>query len=121
MEIIRRKDGEKSTKQEIRHKNTQFSINSYGHICIREYDDEQSGYACELGSENCDNEKGGNVCFGHSCCHYKASMLPGVEHLLVLDQKTTDGLIKFIFENRSTFELKQFVKELIKNSKELPF
>jgi hypothetical protein len=124
LEIIRRKEGEKSTKQEIRHEHTQFSLNSYGHLCIREFEDECPNYDCELGGlKDCDNEDAVSVkgCCGMPCEHYKYVSLPGEEHLVVLDQKTTDGLIKFIFENRSTFELKQFIKELIKNNKELPF
>lgn len=37
-EIIRRKEGEMSQKQEIRHENTQVSINDWGHLVIREFD-----------------------------------------------------------------------------------
>jgi hypothetical protein len=40
-EIIRRKEGEVSQKQEIRHRNTQISINDWGHLVIREFDEPQ--------------------------------------------------------------------------------
>jgi hypothetical protein len=122
LEIIRRKEGELSQKQEIRHEHTQFSLNSYGHLCIREFEDKKKGYACDFGGfEKCINSeaKAANGCTGYSCMYYKSVLLPGEEHLIVLDQKTTDGLIKFIFENRSTYELKELLKGIIKS--ELPF
>jgi len=31
-EFIRRKEGEESYKQEVRHRNTQISINDWGHL-----------------------------------------------------------------------------------------
>jgi len=37
-ELIRRKEGEISKRQEIRHSNVQISINDWGHLCIREFD-----------------------------------------------------------------------------------
>jgi hypothetical protein len=124
-EIIRRKEGELSQKQEIRHSHTQFAINSYGHLSIREFNDAQKGYACELGGRNggngCVNEKAISEkgCIGLGCTHYKQVMMPGEEHLLVLDQKTTNGLIEFIFKNRSTYEFMELLKGIVKT--ELPF
>lgn len=37
-EIIRRKEGEMSDKQTFRHDNTQISINDWGHLVIRQFD-----------------------------------------------------------------------------------
>jgi hypothetical protein len=121
-ELIRRKEGEMSQKQEIRHQHTQFSLNSYGHLCIREFDDSQPGYACELGGfKNCNNNEAiaAGGCCGFSCCHYKQATLPGEEHLFVLDRTTTDGLIQFIFQNRSTYEFRELLKGVVKD--QLPF
>jgi len=118
IEIIRRKDGELSQKQDIRHEHTQFSLNSYGHLCIREFDEPKTENYCDR--IVCAKDGIMGPCWEDKCEHYKLARSDD-EHLVVLDQKTTDGLIKFIFENRNTFELKQFIKELIKNSKELPF
>lgn len=122
-ELIRRKEGEPSQKQEIRHEHTQFSINSYGHVCIREFDNPRVESDCGIGRENCTKEN--TLCKdfregGYQCENYKIVHIDD-EHLLVLDKPTTDGLIKFIFENRSTCEFKEFIKGLIKNNKELPF
>lgn len=122
LEIIRRKEGEMSQKQEIRHEHTQFSINSYGHLCIREFDEQQPGCACELGEfKNCNNDEALslNGCCGPSCVRGKRTMLPSEEHLIVLDQKTTNELIQFIFSIRSTYELKELLKDIVKS--ELPF
>jgi len=123
IEIIRRKEGELSQKQEIRHEHTQFSLNSYGHLCIREFDEPKGMGECGFkgGRETCATGYE-RVCKdgSYQCEHYKVARIDE-EHLVVLDQKTTDGLIKFIFENRSTYEFKELIKELIKNSKELPF
>ena len=122
IEIIRRMDGEKSTRQEIRHEHTQFSINSYGHLCIREFDAPQQGHTCEFGEfKNCTNKEvvDAKRCCGFGCSRYKSTMMPGEDHLIVLNQKTTDGLIKFIFENRSTFELRELLKDIVKSN--LPF
>lgn len=127
LEIIRRKDGELSQKQEIRHECSQFSLNSYGHLCIREFDKPLKGYRCEMGDEvaeiagtdKCagkDEEGHFNCC---TCDHYKLMDVLGEEHLVVLDQKATNELIQFIFSVRSTYELKELLKGIIKN--ELPF
>lgn len=85
-EIIRRKEGEMSEKQEIRHSNVQVSINDWGHLVIREFDEPK-----------------------------------GEEHLIVLDQETTSRLIQFIFSIRNTYEYKEFLKEIIRKSCDLPF
>jgi hypothetical protein len=122
LEIIRRKEGELSQKQEIRHECTQLSLNNYGHLCIREFDKQHIGYACELGEfKNCVNNEAiaAGGCVGCSCMCYKSVMLPSEEHLIVLDQKTTNELIQFIFTIRSTYELKELLKGIVKN--ELPF
>ncbi len=37
-EIIRRKEGEMSDKRTFRHDNTQISINDWGHLVIRQFD-----------------------------------------------------------------------------------
>ena len=122
-EIIRRKEGEISQKQEIRHKNTQISINDYGHLVIREFDDPRSEGDCSIGRENCAKE-GNKVCrdfvTNYQCEHYKIARTDE-EHLIVMDKETTDRLIKFIFENRSTYEFRTLLKELIKKCAELPF
>ena len=125
LEIIRRKEGELSQKQEIRHEHTQFSLNSYGHLCIREFDGPHRDVYCGLpgGRVECAKDGPSKVCKdrNYECEHY-GNMLDGEEHLVVLDQKTTDGLIKFIFENRSTYEFKKLLTVLINNNKdELPF
>jgi len=85
-EFIRQKEGEESYKQEVRHRNTQISINDWGHLCIREFDEPK-----------------------------------GEEHLIVFDQPTSEQIIRFIFSIRSTYELKQLLKDIIEKSKELPF
>jgi hypothetical protein len=122
LEIIRRKEGEESQKQEIRHSKTQFSINSYGHLCIREFDETNKKYVCTYGREKCYEEANGQerVCMaGNTLCeHYKLVPMND-EHLIVLDKQTTDDLIRFIFSIRGTFEFKELLKEIIR--KELPF
>jgi hypothetical protein len=88
-EFIRRKEGETSQKQEIRHKNVQISINDWGHLCIREFDEPH---------------------------------MNDDEHLIVFDKATTERIINFIFNIRSTFELKQLLKDITKkNINDLPF
>lgn len=123
-EIIRRKEGEISQKQEIRHKNVQISINDWGHLCIREFDEPKTSGACEIGRENCSKD-GTKVCrdfaTGYQCENYKVTRTDN-EHLLVFDKATTDRIINFIFSIRSTYELKQLLKAMIdKRSNELPF
>jgi hypothetical protein len=88
-EIIRRKEGEMSDKQTFRHDNTQISINDWGHLVIRQFD-------------NTHNSE---------------------EYLIVLDKETTERIISFIFSIRSTFELKNLLKDLIsKNTNDdIPF
>jgi predicted transcriptional regulator len=115
LEIIRRKEGELSQKQEIRHEHTQFSINSYGHLCIREFDDPRMVNDCKIDNEGNCNER---FCINDKCEHYKPSRVDD-EHLIVLDQKTTNELIQFIFSVRSTYELKELLKGIVKT--ELPF
>ena len=115
LEIIRRKEGEISEKQQIRHRNTQFSINSYGHLVIREFDGTQTSLRCEL--EKCSETS--RACLG--CEHMKNFENPGEEHLIVLDQETTSKLIQFIFSIRNTYEYKEFLKEIIRKSCDLPF
>lgn len=91
-EIIRRKEGEISQKQEIRHDNTQISINDWGHLVIREFDD------------------------------IKAFNKAKEEHLIVFDQQTTNRLISFIFSIRSTYEFKKLLMSLISDKRdEIPF
>jgi hypothetical protein len=123
-ELIRRKEGEMSQKQEIRHQHTQFSLNSYGHLCIREFDDKQPGYRCKLGGGwACDNEEAikARACIACSCQHYRPVEMSSEEDILVLDHITTRSLINFIFENRSTHEFREFIKQLINRNNELPF
>ena len=58
---------------------------------------------------------------GYQCPNYKITRAND-EYLIVLDKATTNGLIKFIFENRSTYEFKRLLVVLIKdNESELPF
>ncbi len=91
-ELIRRKEGEISQKQEIRHDNTQISINDWGHLVIREFDD------------------------------IRVPNKAGEEHLIVFDQQTTNRLISFIFSIRSTYEFKKLLEALIRNNRnEIPF
>jgi|GEM_PF-2824770 len=123
-EIIRRKEGEVSQKQEIRHAYTQFSINDWGHLCVREFDKPRKEIHCELGGgNNCvhrDPEAGGKEC--SSCLHYKCVTAYPEEHLIVFDKATTDRLINFIFSVRSTYEFKKLLAALISNGRdELPF
>lgn len=122
-ELIRRKEGEISQKQEIRHKNIQISINDWGHLVIREFDEPHKELQCELGGgNNCvhrDPEAGNKECC--SCLHYKYLIVYPEEHLIVFDQQTTNRLINFIFSVRSTYELKKLLKDLIGNKDSLPF
>jgi hypothetical protein len=124
LEIIHRKEGEGNQKQEIRHAKTQFSINSYGHLCIREFDETKKKYECTYGRQKCYEEMKGQerICMdgNNACEHYK--LVPvNDEHLIVLDKETTDGLIDFIFSIRNTFDLKQLLRDIIKQNRELPF
>ena len=123
LEIIRRKEGEMSQKQEIRHECTQFSLNSYGHLCIREFDKPKRGHQCDLGcienTNNCTEKDENGSCCCISCDHYKIADVLPEEHLIVLDQKTTNELIQFIFINRSTYEFRELLKGIVKS--ELPF
>lgn len=124
LEIIRRKEGEISQKQEIRHKNVQISINDWGHLCIREFDEPQLKFHCEIGHENCANGKTTAVCRdlvgGYQCKHCK-EIRSDDEHLIVFDKTTTEKIINFIFSIRSTYEFKQFLKDLTDKKNELPF
>lgn len=124
-ELIRRKEGEISQKQEIRHKNIQISINDWGHLVIREFDEPQLIDDCEIGRMDCYTKYNGTkVCkdyaSGYQCEHYKTAR-KDEEHLLVFDQQTTNRLINFIFSVRSTYELKKLLKDLIGNKDSLPF
>jgi hypothetical protein len=122
-ELIRRKEGEATEKQEIRHSNVQISINDWGHLVIREFDKPRISGDCEIGRENCAKEA--LVCCdyesGFQCEHYKTTRADD-EHLLVFDRATTERLINFIFSIRSTHELKQILRALIeKQGGEMPF
>lgn len=123
-EIIRRKEGEVSQKQEIRHRNIQISINDWGHLVIREFDEPQLECDCGIGRENCVKE-GTKVCrdfaTDYQCEHYK-TVRKDDEHLIVFDQQTTNKIINFIFSIRSTQEYRNFLKALIdKRNIDLPF
>jgi len=114
-ELIRRKEGEISQKQEIRHKNIQISINDWGHLVIREFDDPQISRECNSG-KCIDPEKS---CY--KCDHWKTTRIDD-EHLIVFDKATTEKIINFIFSIRSTYELKQLLKSIIeKKIDDLPF
>lgn len=122
-EIIRRIEGEMSQKQEIRHSKVQISINDWGHLCIREFDEPEYTYDCEIGRENCPKE-GERVCRDYlndqyQCEHYKITREDD-EHLLVFDRETTEKIIKFIFSIRSTFEFKELLRKIIETNG-LPF
>lgn len=124
-ELIRRKEGETSQKQEIRHKNVQISINDWGHLCIREFDEPKLEGDCGIGREKCIIENNGTkVCrdfaTGYQCEHYKTAR-KDEEHLLVFDQQTTNRLINFIFSVRSTQEYKSFLKSILDKHIDLPF
>ena len=123
-EIIRRKEGEISKKQEIRHSKVQISINDWGHLVIREFDEPQVSGNCEISRENCAKE-GTRVCIdnlsGYKCEHYKITRIND-EHLIVFDKATTDKIINFIFSVRSTFEFKQLLRSILdKRSDDIPF
>lgn len=116
-EFIRRKEGEVSQKQEIRHSNVQISINDWGHLCIREFDDPYFEDKCQYGCEKCTEEnEGKQVCedvfTGYKCKHLKPERTDD-EHLIVFDRETTEKIIRFIFSVRSTYELKQLLKSMV--------
>jgi hypothetical protein len=95
-EIIRRKEGETSQKQEIKHEKTQVSYNDFGHLCIREFDSEKHETECAIGRDNCD--KGDHVCWsmaGYKCEHHR-TVRADAEHLVVFDTKTSRQIISFI-------------------------
>lgn len=97
LEIIRRKEGELSQKQGIRHEKTQISYNDFGHICIREFDTERQESECGIGVENCDKES--RLCYDYSIveqCKNHKFVRTDDEHLIVLDQKTSRQLINFV-------------------------
>ena len=125
-ELIRRKEGEVSQKQEIRHKNVQISINDWGHLVIREFDEPQKNWECKYGYEKCIIENNGTkkACVdystGYQCEHYK-TIRKDDEHMLVFDQQTTNRLINFIFSVRSTQEYKSFLKSILDKHIDLPF
>jgi hypothetical protein len=97
-------------------------LNNYGHLCIREFDDPKKTTDCCLpgGRAECIKDGLTKACRdgNYQCEHYKITRLDE-EHLIVLDQKTTNELIQFIFTIRSTYELKELLKGIVKN--ELPF
>ncbi len=78
-EIIRRKEGELSHKQEIRHDNVQVSYNDWGHLVVREWDKDASRiYPIVAGlNEIGDLEK-------------------GEEHIIVFDKDTSQRIINFL-------------------------
>jgi hypothetical protein len=92
-ELIRRKEGEMSQKQKVRRKNVQISINNWGHLVVREFDEPEWKTDCEIGDE----------------------------YLIVFDNITTKKIIDFIFSIRSTYEFENMLKNLINNKGELPF
>jgi len=121
-EIIRRKEGELSQKQEIRHNNVQISINDWGHLVIREFDKPRYKELCEYDREKCLIENNATkVCKteNYKCEHLKEKRVDD-EHLIVFDKETTGKIISFIFSIRSTYEFKQLLKDIISKNG-LPF
>jgi len=119
-EIIHRKEGEMSQKQEIRHSNVQISINDWGHLVIREFEKPTDTKKCRLGdSDNCNKNIIGGNCW--NCEHYKTITTPGEEHLIVFDRATTDRIIDFIFSVRTNNLMKQLLENILKGNYELPF
>lgn len=108
-ELIRRKEGEESQKQKIWHSKVQISINDWGHLCIREFDNPQKDGHCTIGRENCQKDETSVLCCdyatGYKCEHYRITRADD-EHLLVFDKETTDRIMNFIFSIRSSFDMK---------------
>lgn len=89
LEIIRRKEGEISQKQEIRHEKTQVSYNDFGHLCIREFGEPHMQRICV-------REESPDECPG-SCMDCNKTELQGSEeHLIVFDTKTSRQIIDFV-------------------------
>ena len=97
-ELIRRKEGEFSEKQEIRHSNVQVSINDWGHLCIREFDESNEQYYClkynklpkDVETSCCTRD----ICEG--CDYFTKKTISGEEHLIVFDKRTTDRILEFV-------------------------
>jgi len=116
-EIIRRKEGEMHEKQQIQHEYVQVSINDWGHLVIREFDDPIMDKACcGVGPENCEKYRSQSEYACNNCEHYKLTRTDD-EHLIVFDKATTDRIIDFIFSIRSSHELKQLLKDMIEKKK----
>jgi len=114
VEIIRRKEGELSQKQDIRHEKTQVSINDWGHLVIRCFDTSRVENDCLIGTENCTKED--HLCWnisGYRCENYK-SVRTDDEHLVVFNQTTTNRIIDFVNKQNPSYEFMQFLKEMAK-------
>lgn len=124
VEIIRRKEGEMSEKQTIRHDKTQVSINDWGHLCVRLFDPlERRLLKCIQPVENDDGVRacsvGDRECFSCSSAVYD-DVQCNSEHLIVFDVATTNRIIDFIKKQNPAYDFIQFLKELAK-SNGLPF
>ena len=124
-EFIRRKEGEMSQKQEIRHSNVQVSINDWGHLVIRAFDKPEYEENCEYGREKCEEKNGTMICEtfpkGYCKCEYLKKIRVDEEHLIVFDKATTDRIINFIFSIRTPNFMKQLLENILKGNYELPF
>ncbi len=100
-ELIRRKEGEFSEKQEIRHSNVQVSINDWGHLCVREFDNNKREYFCEEYKQfvNYSTNPPEKLCgrqFCNCCKNLIEKVVAGEEHLIVFDKSTTKRILRFI-------------------------
>jgi len=122
VEIIRRKEGERSQIQDIQHEKSQVSINDWGHLAIRFFDSPIMDYGCKVGRDNCPKKDGLCLDFitNHECENYIPSCRTDDEHLIVFDQATTNRIIDFIKKQNPSYDFVQFLKELAK-SNGLPF
>ena len=94
LEIIRRKEGELSQKQELRHDKTQVSYNDFGHLCIRGFGEVMVGRKCKINASE-------TICANNSmkcieCADYQKETEYPEEHLIVFDAKTSRQIIEFV-------------------------
>ena len=96
-EIIRRKEGEVNQRQEIRHDNTQISINDWGHLVVREFNFNSIKTTCKQDERSDRNPE--FVCpqaYCDTCNQLEKETIYGEEHLVVFDKRTTERILRFV-------------------------
>ena len=129
VEIIRRKEGEYSQKQSIRHEKEQIGINDWGHLVVRMHNGTSKRVICHLPTEK--TEHGYAACTHMNypqpfCCgdckHAEYMDVQDEEHLIVFDRDTTNRIISFIQKMNPSHDFIQFLKQMAnKKADDMPF